>query len=153
MSQRTAIDFFISLFVSLGLFLQQMPFIKSARAIHMPFSYTQIPLLQFVIIDNYKYKLSKSKFKKLKYPYKNRENCPLVALDIVSCLSSVWRKCRSAGARRASVSRCIIVCCIIFVQFLLNSFSVDIITHGFCEVRNYVLGLMRIIYEPLCLGV
>ena len=52
-----------------------------------------------------------------------------------------------------SVSRCVIVCCIIIVQFLLNPFSVDIITHGLCEIRNYVLGLTKIIYEPLCIGV
>jgi hypothetical protein len=89
MSQRTAIDFFIPLFVPPGRFLQQMPVIKSACAIHMPSSYTQIPLLQVVIISNYKYKLSTSKFKIFKYKYKDREGCPLFALDIVSCLSSV----------------------------------------------------------------
>jgi len=131
MSQRTAIDFFIPLFVPPGRVVQQMPVIKSACAIHMPSRYTQIPLLQVVIINNYKYKLSKSKFKILKYQYKDREDCPLVALDIVSCISYVWRKCRSVCARKASVTQCIIVryvCCIILVQFFLNSF--------FCRHNN-----------------
>jgi hypothetical protein len=79
MSKRTAIDSFIPLFVPPGNFLQQMPVIKSACAIQMPPRYTQIPLLQVVIINNYKYKLSKSEFKILKYQYKDREDFLLVA--------------------------------------------------------------------------
>lgn len=63
MSQGTAIDFFIPLFVPPGRFLQQMPATKCACAIHMSSSYMQIPLLQVVIINNYEYKLSMSKLK------------------------------------------------------------------------------------------
>jgi len=53
MSQRTAIDFFIPLIFPPGRFVQQMPAIESACAILMPSRYTQIPLLQVVIINNY----------------------------------------------------------------------------------------------------
>jgi hypothetical protein len=67
MSQRTSIDFFIPLFVPRGRFVQQIPVIKSACAIHMPSRYTQIQLLQVLIINNYKYKLSKSKLKIMYY--------------------------------------------------------------------------------------
>jgi hypothetical protein len=62
MSQQTAIDFFIPLFVP-ARFLQQMSFTESACAIHMPSRYAQMSLLKVVIINNYKYKLSKSKLK------------------------------------------------------------------------------------------
>ena len=41
MSQLTAIDFFIPLFVPPGRFVQQTPVIKSACAIHMPSRYTR----------------------------------------------------------------------------------------------------------------
>ena len=54
MSQRTAIDYFIPLFVPPGRFLQQIQVIKSACPIHMPSRYMQFPLLQGLIIDNYK---------------------------------------------------------------------------------------------------
>jgi hypothetical protein len=65
MSQRTAIDFFIPLFVP-ARFLQQMSVTESAYAIHMPSHYTQMPLLKVVSNDNY-IKPIKSKLKILKH--------------------------------------------------------------------------------------